>query len=777
MMIKMINTNIPQTFPAITVSSNDINGVREAFVQSKAEKPSEVTVLQRLLPDHYPQSVKNTVYVSYNGSDEADGSQEAPLATVEKALSKTVGGGVIALKGGTYSLQTPIVLGKDAGGSDGSPLFITAAAGETPVLTTGKTVSGSMLVKATEASFLTAHDLARLNRFTPDNAAHVYVADLTALGFVPEDFKEYETGEFSPCLFLENEELTVARYPNKGENDEAHAIKNGTVKTTSYDIDGEAAIRRVGKVKAGISSLYYEHKDDEGAWEIYVDHCAYRDRLLAYDRTAKLWMYGAVYEEWDRINYPLTVTYEEGRPVMKSGRPAYYGAKVTRGNALYFYNMLEDLDSEGEYFIDCERMILYVYECAGITEKTLTVAADKNPVLSLDGASYVVINGLTVERTSGRGISLENCREVLVQNCRFDNLGANSIYMQECENCAVIHCDFRRCYGITTVAAEHVKHMKTTGNLIQNNLFANAGVNIARMKGVFFGGVGDVISHNLFRETTLYVGRVLEAIIEYNEFDRGSQLVRDNGPIYTNDNSRGVHIRYNFLHDLNYSLYGIYLDDVSSGLYVYGNVIHYDEGITGPAKCVNLHGGNMNVVSGNLCINATSAGVLNNINYYAKTVNGEATGGGGLGYRWASIMKDRLSPHYHYVDGELMAARYPMYRWYVDIVDRTIARMNDNPSWDPSHKKSPEEDEELFTREPGFNIYENNVFYACEKGVEIPNVGAQSCVNTHNMCYGKEADIGFADEKCFVLRADSIVLRDNPDFLAPDMARMGLVHA
>ncbi len=774
----MIKTNIPQNFPAMSVSSYDVNGVRENYEQSKAEKPAEITVLPQFSLSDYPQSASKIVYVAPNGSDEADGSEATPFATVGKALSKTAGGGTVVLKGGTYSLDTPIVVPQEASGTEESPLFIMAAVGETPILTTGKTFMGSMLIKASEADFVTEHEVERLNRFTPDNAEHVYAVDLNKLGFVKEDFKDYETGEFAPCLFLEDEELTPARYPNKGVNDEANSIKNGTVRTTAYDIDGDAAIRRVGNVKAGISSLYYEHKDDEGGWEIYVDNCAYRDRLLAYDRNAKLWMYGAVYEEWDRINYPLTVAYEEGRPVMKSGRPGYYGAKVTRGNALYFFNMLEELDCEGEYLIDCDRLILYVYESPDMFQKTFTVAASKQSVITLENARRVVVSGLQIERTSGKGISLENCCDVLVQNCRFDNLGAHSVSLTECENCAVTYSDFYRCYGIIMSAQAHVKLMKVTGNLIQNNVFANAGVVINRMKGVFFGGVGDVVSHNLFRETTLYVGRALESILEYNEFDRGSQLVRDNGPIYTNDNSRGVHIRYNFLHNLNYALYGIYLDDVSSGLYVYGNVIHYDEQVTGPGKCVNVHGGNMNVVANNVCINATSAGVLNNLNYYAKTVNGEYTGGGGLGYRWESMMKDRLSPNFHYVAGTAMGDRYPMYRWYVDIVDRTIAQMNTNPDWDPSHKKSPQEDEELFTRKPIFNIYENNVFYACERGLDCPDIGRETCVDSHNVCYEKGTDVGFVDEDQgnFALREDSVIFTDIPDFTAPNTTRMGLVR-
>ena len=40
----MFSTNIPKTFPKRTVSENSVKGVREAYLQSCAEKPAEATV-------------------------------------------------------------------------------------------------------------------------------------------------------------------------------------------------------------------------------------------------------------------------------------------------------------------------------------------------------------------------------------------------------------------------------------------------------------------------------------------------------------------------------------------------------------------------------------------------------------------------------------------------------------------------------------------------------------------------------------------------------------
>ena len=72
----MFKTNIPKTFPKRTVSENSVKGVREAYLQSCAEKPAEATVVPRLTLADFPAA--KTVYIAPNGNDTADGTKEAP---------------------------------------------------------------------------------------------------------------------------------------------------------------------------------------------------------------------------------------------------------------------------------------------------------------------------------------------------------------------------------------------------------------------------------------------------------------------------------------------------------------------------------------------------------------------------------------------------------------------------------------------------------------------------------------------------------------------------
>lgn len=771
----MFSTNIPKTFPKRTVSENSVKGVREAYLQSCAEKPAEATVLPRLTLADFPAA--KTVYIAPNGNDAARGTKDAPYATLGRALKEVAGGGTVKVLDGIYQIEKTVAITEAESGKKGAPVFITAEEGATPRFTSGKIVPNEALVRADDAKFLSEKDLARLNRFNAENSKNVWAADLGALGFTASDFDLYRSGEVDPCLLVDDKSYIVARYPNKGEYHEEMTIVNGALQTVTHP-DGQNHIKKVGNVRAGISSLFYAHRYDEGGWEIWIDDASYLDRVLGYDTEAgRLWMYGSVYEEWNRVRYALTIGKEDGRYYMQSDRPALYGAKELKQNRFFFYNMLEDLDDEGEYLIDPDKLILYIYAKESLDGKTVTVATADYPLVEAKGAVYTVIDGLTFFRSSGHAVILKDCDNVVVQGCAFDGINKRCVGIIDCSNCALTYCDLVRSYGVTMTGKKWLSNLTASANVVQNNKFRNAGEVAARQNGIHFGGVGDVISHNYFEETTLYVGTAYESLVEYNEFNRGSQHVRDNGPIYTNDNSRGLHIRYNYLHDMNYALYGIYLDDFSSGHYVYGNVIHYKEDVKG-GKCVNLHNGIMNVVENNVCINAADAGVLNNTNYYAKTVNGISQPGGALAYRWESIAKDRLVRNYCNATDEAMRGRYPLYGWFIDIVNQSIEIMNANPNWDPGHKRSPEEDLELFTRKPSFNVYERNLFYHCAKGLDVPCIGSENCNAADNVSYELGTDIGFVDEANgnFDLKPDSRVFTDIPGFVRPPYEKFGLTE-
>ncbi|GAB7036747.1 MULTISPECIES: right-handed parallel beta-helix repeat-containing protein [Catenuloplanes] len=78
------------------------------------------------------EAAETTLFVAPGGSDSNAGTQQAPLATIQKAVSLVVAGGTIAVRGGTYALTTNIQITKS--GTASAPITLTAYAGEKVVI-------------------------------------------------------------------------------------------------------------------------------------------------------------------------------------------------------------------------------------------------------------------------------------------------------------------------------------------------------------------------------------------------------------------------------------------------------------------------------------------------------------------------------------------------------------------------------------------------------------------------------------------------------------------
>ena len=765
----MLTTNMQTEFPAVKVSSYDAKGVWEGYVQTRSEKPEEHTVLPPFTEESFPKSLARQIFIAPNGSDEnGTGSIDAPFATLSRALACVADGkgGVIYLREGIYNGAT---LDERHSGESDAPLFIRAYGKEKVTFSCGKTFDPSLLVPVANAPFVTDAQREQLDRFTEGNSKNVYAIDLKALGFKEEEFEAYRSGEKSAPLYVGESSYIVARFPNKGENDPDRKIANGRIRTMNIE-EGKLNVRRNGRVWWGASTLYDEHKDDIGSWEIYIDDTTYGERAAAYANPYQnLYLYGAVYEEWDIQNSNVCIKMEEGHHVMAhTGEVTKWGCKANGHTSFYFHNMLEDLDDHGEYLIDPYRMVCFIY---GRPSAPLSIVPSTEPVIQLEKTKHTVISDVSFRFTNGAAVSLHETDCAFVQNCSFRALGKTALLLDGAHMSGALYNVFEGCHALRTTFDK--SKMIPTCNIIQNNVFDNSiGNQSASCMVSLSGGYGDVFSHNLLNQCNMGVDNLFDVVIEYNECIHGNRFVRDNGPVYGGVSNRGMHIRYNNFHDLDYSRYGIYMDDMASGNYIYGNVIHYAEGAEG--RCINLHNGAMTVVDGNICIGGTM-GAQNAPNYAAYTVNGVRTGAGGLRQSWFAIANSFLYKQYHAGNAAVFEARYPLYAWINEINDRSVAKMNANPNWQLLHKFSPEEDDEIFTRMPANNIYINNVAYKNAKPYNIPEYARDTCIVHGNLSYMPTTDVGFVDEQArdFRLREDSVILKHNPDFVPPPVEKAG----
>lgn len=100
-----------------------------------------------------PDTGNTYIYVSPAGNDNAQGTDDTPFASLQKALEhvrglrattdeNTLGKVHIILKGGTYTLTETLILTPEDSGTPSSPTLIEAAEGEQPILSGGVSVNG-----------------------------------------------------------------------------------------------------------------------------------------------------------------------------------------------------------------------------------------------------------------------------------------------------------------------------------------------------------------------------------------------------------------------------------------------------------------------------------------------------------------------------------------------------------------------------------------------------------------------------------------------------------
>ena len=778
--VPMFTTNMQTEFPKVNVSNYEASGVWEGFMQTMSEKPEEVTVLERILPENFALSMKLQVFVSPNGHDQlGDGSINNPYETINRALEDVEfrHGGVIWLREGTYSSAE---LRAAHSGSMTAPLFISAYGDEKVTVVGGKSIAPSEFVAVDQADFVLAEDAALFNKFKAGNSANIYACDLIEAGFTAEDFAKYTSYDSMPPLAVGDTAYHLARFPNLGETDSDRQITNGRV--PSYNTaPGAKTVKKVGKITDDNDERYEEHMYEVGSWEIWIGGTVYEDRILQYaNKLDNLHIYGSVTMEFAQEIYSVKLLQdaESGDWYMADKAPDTYSGARVHNNSLYFFNMPEDLDAPNEFLIDLDKMVLYIY---GKPTEDVSIAVGQEKLLAVDGSSNVIINGIDFKHTSyDIGVELKDATRVFVQGGDFFNMSGLGLRIRDCYMSGALYNTFADMKsGLKTEFDTWSTNV--TCNIIQNNVFGSKGSPQGRAAGLLlYGGFGDVASHNKMIDVGVSVAYQLDLVFEYNEIIGGPQYGRDSGPLYAvGTGNCGMHIRYNYMHDLNYSLYGIYLDVMTFDNYVYGNVVHYEEGQN--ARCINIHSSAYTVVYNNVTINGGKEGAIVNQPTFAYCrVNGVETGIDVDGYIWPSAAREYFIAPYKCMDLDVIASRYPFSTYMMHNTEEALLVKEMNEHWSALDKYTPMENAEVIARSPGYDVYKNNVMYATTRtnGINTAQYWDDTCIFENNISYNSNDNLGFVDEANgnYTLKEDSIVFRDIPDFIPLHPERAGLTH-
>lgn len=501
-----------------------------------------------------------TFYVSSSdGNDHNSGTFTKPFLTIERARDairevKTrhaLGATAVTvyLRGGIYPLTRTFALTERDSGIAAAPITYAAYQNEEVRLL------GS--VKLPVEIFQRVTQVEEISRLALPAIPHVRRADLKKLGLASAQDTHWERSspgqpeKPSPEeLFIDAEVMQLARWPNKGWVEVASVIDAGSIGKPGY-ADGRAGVFR------------------------------FDDSHLLQWKDTNVWLKGYWYWDWYDETFGVRSIDTAGHQIMLA-KPSVYGLKA--GARFFAFDVLSELDQAGEYFIDRDASVVYLWPPASLVGNRITVSMLSTPLVSLQDTSFVILQGLTIEEGRDDGIQISGGQGNHVRDCIIRNLGKDGVtvqggWQQSITGSHVYNVGTR---GITATGGDR-KTLKPAEHRISGNHVHHYGRRIATTKaGIDIDGVGIQVSHNEIHHAPhvgiLFAGN--DHIIQFNEIHHVCEETSDAGAIYVGRDwtARGNAIRYNFIHDLfgkgsRNDVTAIYLDDLASGVNIFGNVI------------------------------------------------------------------------------------------------------------------------------------------------------------------------------------------------------------
>ncbi len=704
---------------------------------------------------------RNDFYVAPNGNDSGPGSKTAPFATLDRARqeARLTNGVTIWIHGGVYRLTQTFRLDSLDSGIAESPVMYRSMPGEDVHIIGGRMLDPSVFKSVTDEKILRV--------LTPEARGHVVEAQLRSSGI--SDFGELKQyGHGHPVvpapleLFFNERPMQLARYPNWGDIPMGKVIDPGSVP-------------RVGDFS------------NRGGTFVYADprHARWAGLDDVWLQGTFMWGYS---DDMIRVESIDTLTQK-----IRLSSPHLYG--LGSGEPFRQYvalNILQEIDQPGEYYLDRKSGVLYFWPPEPLKGSTIAVSELERPIIALEGASHIVLQGLTVEYARGMGIYIEGGEGNLIAGCTIRNTGTIGIMMGQGSKPpaspasvdaeiyngvavseeigdlqnhlyidtgwdrkagmkqGVLSCDiYNTGSGGIFLGGGNKKRLIAGGSFVENcrihdynrrNKFLWAGVNV--------DGCGNRVAHNEIYNSDsqgIYV-HGNDHVFEYNVVHDVAMNSDDTSPWYLgrDPSDRGNIVRYNFFHHIgrpDRMVMGIYLDDGTCGATIFGNVL-YKAATYG---AVYSNAGQDNIVRNNIFIESYGPAVHMKSMWYdfAKGQIKQYFGPDGIFRRRLTKSVDIYTPPY--------STRYPQLMNFLDLMADSITYIGMRPLR---------------------NIMEWNVVYNCPEVLRL--TGPYAAFEARNNLVTRD-DPGFVDEvrMNFELRDDAAVYKKLKGFQKIPFARIG----
>lgn len=594
-------------------------------------------------------------FVSPQGSDANSGTRAQPFATLEKArdtIRALKAGGplpgpiCVRVLSGTYPVQKTFTLTAGDSGTETAPIVYRADEKGKAVFYGGTPVNG----------FIPVTDAVILNRLPAQARGHVLQCDvknLLAADDCPLSERGYgvEPPKSTLEVFFKGEPMTLARWPNTGFVNGGKIVQPGSKQ------------RNQPSVFEYLDSRPARWTNAEDAWLFGYFRHGWADRTL------KIHNINPAAKQISCGPYDISGS-ENMEPVswFNHGRIKYFA-----------FNLLEELDCPGEWYLNRKTGILYIYPQSQPTNGSVELGMLSVPMMILHGASHVRLECLTFNLSRTSCMRLENCTNCLVAGCTIERFAASGVTIDGGHANGILSCDFYSLgRGATEVSGGDRQTLTPADHFVENCLMHSFGrLDHTYVPGILMEGVGIRAAHNVFSDCPSSAIRFdgNDMLMEYNKAGRVVLESEDQGAMETwgNPTFRGNVLRYNWFSDIGAGApmqglagrAGIRLDDTISGTIIYGNIFQRASQSFG---AINLNGGRDNVIDNNIFAECQ------------KGITGGYDAGNG---NWKAIGKDP-----EFIFSALYQQRYP-----------ELARVRE---------------------QPGLNFAWRNVFWKCGSSIETP---------------------------------------------------------
>ena len=539
-------------------------------------------------------------YVSTNGNDENSGTKESPFLTIEKAVEAVrntdkagKNGITVCIEAGEYRVSS-LNFTKADSGTDECPVTYCSYNGEV-------VINGGITLDSADFKNVKSYpEIAE--RLSADAQENVMVVDLTKAPYslTSDDWgKIYAIGSYHTAdsydgdytgplyceLFVDDIRQTVARYPDNEYLYTEEVVKTGLGKESDGSL---TEVKDWDKIRNPEPDIYKVNPE-------------LAKRISGWKNLDDVWMFGYWKYDWADASTPIG-SFDKDTRELSPRFVSLYGTKTDA--PYYFFNVLEELTAEGEWYLDRENGLLCMWEPENMDSAEIILSLSLNPVINSE-ADYITFDGLTVKGTRSDGVVITGNNNT-VQNCLIKNVAGNALVMNGSNNLAYNNEITRTGKGGIIISGGDTETL-TPGNSKADNNYIHDWSEIYQtyQPAVTLEGVGNICSHNEMsnspHEAITYKGN--NHIIEYNLIHDVCLLSDDAGAIYSGRSWvwYGNIVRYNCIYNVgseNHGPDGIYLDDAVSGQKIYGNLL-----INIPSNSIHVGGGRDNVITNNIIVN------------------------------------------------------------------------------------------------------------------------------------------------------------------------------